>query len=387
MDKNNLRTWLEISKSAIDSNIENLKKIVGDKILAPVIKSNAYGHGLIEVAKICEENKNISWMCVANAEEALILRQNGIKKNILLLSYIGNHAEELISKNVSLIAYDIEEIKILNQIGKKLNKQVNLHIKIDTGLSRLGILPEDAANFISQIKFENKNLGCLNFDHINIEGIWTHLAESASEDREFTNLQASRFEKVIKDLETINIKIPYIHSCSTAGMITADLKYNNFYRPGIGLYGYFPSEYIKNLILEKYPDFELTPCISWKTKICNIREIETGTFVGYNRTFCAKRKTKLALIPVGYYDGYDRRLSNIGKIIINGQVAKIAGRLCMNVMMLDITDCKNIKIGDEAILLGNSPEINASNIADSVEMNPRDLTSKINLEIPRITVE
>ena len=246
----NLRTWLEISKSAIDNNIAQYKKIIGNKILAPVIKSNAYGHGIIEVAKICEQNKDVDWMCVANADEALLLRKNGIKKDILILAYIGQSAEELIKENVSLMAYDLAEIASLNAIGKKLNKKVNLHIKIDTGLSRLGVTPDEAVNFIKQAQ---------NFDFITIQGIWTHFTEPALEQREFTNLQATRFKNVIKDLEKENIKIPLIHSSNSAGILTVDSDCDNFYRPGVSFYGYWPSQYIKNITKQNYPDIKLIP--------------------------------------------------------------------------------------------------------------------------------
>jgi alanine racemase len=372
------RTWLEISKSAINNNIAQYKKIIGNKILAPVIKSNAYGHGMIEVAKICEQNKDIDWLCVANADEALNLRKNGITKNILILSHIGQLAEQAIAQDISLIAYDLDTVNHLNSVGKKLGKKANLHIKIDTGLSRVGILPDEAVEFIKHIK---------NFEFINIEGIWTHFSEPASEDRAFTNLQASKFGNVIKELEKINIKIPFVHSGNSAGILTVNLECDNFYRPGVSFYGYWPSEYIKNFASKVYPNFKLTPCMTWKTNIFSIKNIPAGSFVGYMRTFQAQRDTKLAIIPVGYYDGYDRRFSNIGSVIINGQACKITGLICMNAIMIDVTDVQNVKIGDQVILVGPAPDVNINTMANATNMNPRDLTSKISLEIPRIIVE
>lgn len=377
-DIKNLRTWLEISKNAIDSNIANYKKIIGDKILAPVIKSNAYGHGMIEVAKICEQNKDISWVCVANSSDAIILRQNGFTKNILVLSFIDHHKEQLIAQNISLIAYNLEEIAKLNIIAKNIGKKAFIHIKIDTGLSRLGVQPNEALSFVKQVQ---------NFDFIEIQGIWTHFSEQASENREYTNLQATRFNNAIKELKKENISIPLIHSSSSAGILTVKLEYDNFYRPGVSFYGYWPSEYTKNFAHQNYPNFKLTPCMTWKTQISCIKNIPAGSFVGYNRTFQASRDTKIAIIPVGYYDGYDRRFSNIGSIIINNQTCKITGLICMNVIMIDVTDVKDIKVGDIAILIGNTPKININHMAELVDMNSRDITSKINLEIPRIIVD
>lgn len=374
----NMRTWLEISKTAINQNISNYKKIIGNKTLAPVIKSNAYGHGMLEVAQICQENKEIDWLCVATASEAIELRKNGITKNILVLSYVGQVSPQAIAQNISLIAYDLETVIYLNSVAKDIGKRVNLHIKIDTGLSRLGVTPEEAVSFIKHIQ---------NFEFINIQGIWTHFAESGSDEREYTNLQASKFGNLIKELEKENIKIPFVHSSSSAGILTVNLECDNFYRPGIGTYGYWPSEYIENITKSNYPDFEFTPCMAWKTQVFHLKNINTGDFVGYNRTFKATRDTKIAIIPVGYYDGYDRRFSNIGCALINDKVCKIAGLICMNAMMIDVTDVQDIKIGDLVTLIGNCPEISVYQMAAATNMNPRDITSKISLEIPRIIVK
>ncbi|MFC1841687.1 alanine racemase [Candidatus Dependentiae bacterium] len=375
----NWHTWVEISKSAIEHNLAQYQNIIGNNnVLAPVVKSNAYGHGIAEISYICKQSKNKMWFCVTNLGEAITLREGNVTNPILVLSYIEKDPELAALLNISVVAYDADTIKKLNTIGKKINKIFNIHIKVDTGLSRLGV---DAHNAIELIK-EAKNL-----ENINIEGIWTHFAEAQAEDRTFTNKQNNIFYNLIKNIKKIGIKIPFIHSCNSSAIATVNLDHTNFFRIGIGLYGYWPSDYIKKISQKKYPDFNLKPSLTWKSKIFHIKHIPAGRFVGYNRTYQTKKDTTIAIIPVGYFDGYDRRLSNKGNVIINDQIAPILGIVCMNVLTVDVTNIKNTNIGDEVILVGNRPGIKVNEIAKLIHVNPREITTNINPEIPRIIVD
>jgi len=378
-------TWIEISKKAIDHNIAQYKKLVGNKIIAPVIKGNAYGHGIVEIGRICEKNKAIEWLCVANLSEALALRKNGIKKPILVLSYLGpltpsniKNLEIAALQNISLVVYDRGTVNYLSALGKNIGKSFHVHIKIDTGLSRLGVDAHRAVDFVKYVR---------NLKRVTVEGIWTHFAESPSEDRSFTDMQAHKFLQVIKDLETMGITIPIIHSCNSSGISTVNLSCDNFFRLGIGLYGYWASEYIKKITQDIYPDFTLQPTLTWKSKISCIKNISKQSFVGYDRTYQAKRDSRIAVISVGYYDGYDRRLSNNGRVIINGQIAPIIGIVCMNVFTVDVTEIKNINVGDEVILIGNTNGVQVSEIAKLGNLNPREITTKINPNTPRVIVD
>ena len=383
-------TWLEISKEAIEHNIAQYKKVIGDGILAPVIKSNAYGHGLVEVGQICEKNKQVGWLCVATLSEALILRKNNITKPILVLSYLGKNLEQAVIQNISLVAYDMHTIKKLNDIGKQLGKKCHVHIKIDTGLSRLGVQAAQALTFIQEVK---------TCKYIYIQGIWTHFAESHAQDRSFTNQQLQLFEDIITKLEEYNIHIPIKHVANSAATTmlyqhnqkksqdVQNSKYGNFFRIGIGFYGYWSSEYVKKTTQEKWPDFTLKPAMTWKTKIFHIKHIKKNSFISYNREYQVTRDSKIALVPTGYFDGYDLRLSNKSFVLIQGKHVPTVGRICMNITVIDVTDIKKVNIEDEVILLGDYPYINASDIAQTCNLNPREIMTKINAEIPRIIVD
>jgi alanine racemase len=370
-------SWVELCKNSFDHNIAQYKNVIGDKILAPVIKSNAYGHGISEIAQFCEQNKNVGWLCVATLSEALALRSLGIKKSILVLSYMGKNVDRAAIENISLTAYNFEAIKNLNTLGKNLGKTFKIHIKIDTGLSRLGVQVHKALDLIKMVK---------DFSRIEIQGIWTHFAESQSEDRTFTNKQIATFEHLIKAIMQVGVNIPFVHMSNSSGMITVNSKYDNFARMGIGVYGYWGSEYIKKVALEKYPRFILKPVLTWKTKISDIKRIPAETFVGYSRMYITKRPSKIGILPIGYFDGLDIRLSNKGYVLIKNQCASIIGRVCMNVIIVDITNLKDVKCGDEVILIGNAPKINAFEIGEMAGMNPREVTTKIHPDIPRVVI-
>jgi len=374
----NYHCWVEISKRALYHNIAQYKKFIGGKSLAPVIKSNAYGHGLQEIARICQGNSQVDWLCTAMLREAITLRNLGITKPILVLSYLGGALEQAILEDISLAVYDVETITCLNEIGKQLDKPCKIHIKIDTGLSRLGVFADNAMDIIQYAR---------SLDYIEVEGIWTHCAESQLEDRTFTNIQIKRFERLIKSLEIAGIKIKLVHISNSSGTTTIQSKYDNFCRVGIGIYGYWPSEYARRATQLIHPDFRLKPVLTWKTQIIGIKEIPVGGFVGYNRTYRTTRPTKIALLPVGYFDGYARRLSNKGIVMVNNQYAPVVGLVCMNLLSIDVTDLKPITVGDEVTLVGDADGICAGDISQLIQVNPREVTTSIHPDVPRIIVD
>jgi len=374
----NYRTWIEVSKKALRNNINQYKKTIGDNILAPVIKGNAYGHGLMEVARICQENDNVGWLCVATAEEALTLRKNNISKPILILVYMGNDLEQIALHNIAVTVQDKETIKKLHAAGKNVGKKCKIHIKIDTGLSRLGVFPQQALNLIKYAQTQGS---------IQVDGMWTHFAEAQEPNRTFTNIQISRFNNLIEKLEQEGIKIPIIHSSNSSGTTTVESKYENLFRVGVGIYGYWASEYIKEVTKKKFPEFSLQPVLSWKTTIAHIKKIPAGSFIGYMRTCQAKKDSLIANIPVGYLDGYDRRLSNSSHVIINNQSAKVVGLITMNIISVDVTNIKDVHIGNEVTLIGNTKNITASELGHIGNFNVRELTTRLNPTIPRIIVD
>ncbi|HZW60963.1 MAG TPA: alanine racemase [Candidatus Babeliales bacterium] len=375
-------TWLEISASALEHNIKIYRSIIGPHVqLASVIKSNAYGHGIKEISQLCQNNTDIDWLCATSLTEALFLRQTGITKPILVMSLINADPLLAIEHSIDLIAFDISTISMLNAFGAKVNKTVNVHIKIDTGLARYGLLPHETLEFIRHVA---------SLPYINIRGIFSHFAESDSENGSYTYQQLELFNTIINSLAHHKINVPLKHISNSAAAITLSGNYGNFVRIGAGLYGLHPSAHTINHGREHHINFELKTVMTWKTRLQQIRTVPANSYVGYSRTYQTAHQTIIGIIPIGYFEGYDRRLSNKGKMIVrtkqgNEGFAPVIGRVCMNIIMLDITNIAGASVGDEVIVMGGYPSIHAHEIANSIEsFNAREITTRINQTIARI---
>lgn len=372
-------SWIEISKQAVLHNIQHYRSIIGPKIfLAPVIKANAYGHGIIPMAKLCEENPEVNYICVVRLTEAIALRQQGIKKPILVLSIIDEDPIQTIVYDIDVVVYDTAMVQQLNARSATLQKKINIHIKIDTGLSRLGIVWQKAIDIIKNWQ---------QFYWIEFKGIFTHFAESESDNQEFTLLQQQRFDYVIKTLKQENIVFSFIHASCSAAVIASSAYHYNFVRLGIGLYGLWPSLENKGIALKAHPTFSLQPILSWKTKIIQIKTLPAQSWVGYDRTFYTDREITIAVLPIGYSDGYDRGLSNKGMVLINNQYAPILGRIAMNLMMIDITGITQVDLDSIVTLLGDQEQVSADYLAKQCSTINYEITSRINAAISRIIVD
>lgn len=366
-------TWVEVNKQAIEHNLKQFKKLIGSKtLLMPVVKSNAYGHGLIEVAKICQQSREVDRMCVISLDEALELIKNGIKKPIMILSFYELDAEKIriaIKSKVVFPVYREDQIKFLQNTAKKINSKVRVHLKIDIGTSRLGIFPKDAISFAKKI-IGSKNLA--------LEGLWSHFASSET-DKELTIKQKRIFEKVVGELEKNNISIQIKHtSCSAATILHRDAHFNAI-RLGLSTYGLYPDEKSKKIIT-------LKPALSLNTKIIQVKTVPTNTKISYGGTFVTKKTTLVATLPIGYWDGIDRRMSNNGEVLINGQKCAILGRVCMNLMMVDATKVKNIQVGQTATVIGRQRKltVTADQIAKNIGTINYEVVDRINPLIKRI---
>jgi alanine racemase len=369
-------TWVEISKSSFNQNVSQIKAAIGSHDLAIVVKANAYGHGMQEIASLAMHHPDIDWLCVAFASEALALHAAEISKSILVMNYIDVDLEQLVGTNIHLMIDTYETALLLHKIGKAHQYAFPIHIKIDTGLSRFGISAKDALQFIGKL---------LQLSHIRIAGVYSHFAESDKQDSTFTNQQINRFKLILDALKKANLAIPHIHFSNSAATTTIDLPFCTLFRVGINAYGLWSSPHVKEKTMERYPSMQLQPILTWKSRIIGIKQISAGEFVGYSRAFQTARTTQVAIIPVGYYDGYDIRFSNNGAIYCNGQTAPIIGRVAMNAMMVDITDIDRIAIGDEVLLMGPYPGISPYDLGARIQiMNMRELTTKINPYISRI---
>ncbi len=359
------RTWIKLSKKTFNHNAQIIKQCAHNKTVAAVIKGNGYGHGLISMAQLCQQNKNIDWLCVAYLSEALNIRKHNITKPILVLSHIDDNLEHAINNNISFMLDSLTVAQQLEQVGKKHNYIFNVHIKVNTGLSRHGINANQIQTFIHKLK---------NYSNVTIEGIYSHFVQSHIENQTITNLQKQIFNYTIAQLK--NKSSLLIHMSNSASLLTNTAPMSsNFFRVGLSLYGLWPSKYIQNKTNKK---ISLKPILEWKTKIQDIKEITSGTPIGYNHTFITTRNSHIAILPVGYADGINTKLSNCGYMIINNQRAPIVGKIAMNTCFIDVTYCSNAHIGQEVTIIGK--EISAQDHADICKVgNVREILTAISL--------
>jgi alanine racemase len=369
-------TWIELNKQAFNHNAYSYKKIIGpEKQLAAVVKSNAYGHGMAEIAQLCQENEYIDWLCVGTLTEALTIRQRGVSKPILVLYFIDADPVLAFSNDISFMASDYAALQYLNAIAAAHSKSFSVHLKIDTGMSRFGFMPDGIDQLIKQL---------FSFKNIEITGIYSHLAKAANSDQGFNKQQETKFNNVIKQFEQAGIILTYKHLANSAGITALTSDTCNFFRLGLGLYGWWPSAANKQLTQQKYSNIELQPVLTLKTRIIQLRTIAADQPVGYDNAYITQRPTKIAILPIGYYDGYDRRLSNKGFAMVGSHYVPIIGMIAMTVTMIDVTDCPDVVIGDEVIMLGNYEKITPHFIAESIgSFNPREILTRLNPIIAR----
>lgn len=375
------RTWVEIDQQAFENNINCYKQIIGPKtMISLVIKANAYGHGLYEMGLLAEKNPDIHMLSAVSLSEALTLRAHGITKPILVIGIIDEEVSQAIIHDIDMVVSDTQVLDEINTAGALLGKKCNIHVKVDTGLARLGTPLTEAIPFILYAK---------TLPYINVNGICSHFAESSSQDQSFTKLQYDRFINLLKELEALHIHIPYRHITNSAASTTYDLSMLNMIRVGAGIYGLSQSQAHKERTLLAHPEYKLEAVLSWHTSICFVRTLPANTYVGYDRTYTTTRETTIALLPIGYSDGYDKRLSNKSLVYLPHAkaFAPVIGRVAMNMVTIDVTNIPNIAIGTEVVLVGKQQEINATTLADLTEShNTREITLNIHASIPRIII-
>lgn len=380
MSNNNL-TWLEISRDALLHNLAEFRKIISPDVkLLVVVKANAYGHGIKEVARVISQKAD--WFGVNNLEEAKTLKDAGVLKPILILGYTPlSQLPEVVKNNFRLVAYNRQTIDGLGKIlTRSKQKTVNIHLKLETGTNRQGIGSEEIVDFIKLVK-------C--YPSIGIEGLYTHFADiEDSQNLEFAEKQLNKFKDVMVQLEKEEISIPLKHTTCTAATILLKDSHFNLVRLGIGLYGLWPSEKIRICARRLGLKINLKPVLTWKTRVAQIKKVKKRERVGYGGTFTTRRASLIVVLPVGYFDGYDRKLSNCGEVLISGKRASVTGRVCMNMMMVDVTRIKNVDLEEEVVLLGRQgrEEITADEIAQKIGTINYEVVSRINPLPPRLIV-
>lgn len=369
------RVQANINLDAIRYNISQVKsRLHKDTKLMVIVKADAYGHGAVAVTKALE-NGLADAFGVAIIEEAIELRKAGIKKPILILGYTSKEQFDLVvSYDVIQTVYQYEMAQYLANEAIKQGKTAKIHIKIDTGMSRLGFA--DTMETVNTIKKISALKG------IQIEGIFSHFATADEKDKSSASDQIKRFDEFYKLLENEGIHIPIRHMSNSAGMIEFSQAQYEMVRCGILTYGLYPSDEVNQSFIDIIPAMEL------KTHVVYIKEVPAGTGISYGLTYITKRKTKVATIPVGYADGYSRNLSNTGQVIIRGKYAPIIGRICMDYFMVDVTDIENVSQGDTVTLLGKDGncEISVERLAEWSHSFPYEIICTVGKRIPRIYI-
>jgi alanine racemase len=341
-------TWAEVDLGALAHNYRELRYFVDKHVkILSVVKADAYGHGIIEVAKRLLDC-GTDYLGVASIDEAIKLRDSKIDLPILVFGNIlPRHAKEIIDYGITQTVCAKDIAVALANYAKRKKKKAKVHIKVDTGMGRLGIWHANASEFIKDIS---------GLPGIEIEGVYSHLS-CADTDYKFTNQQIVEFGNLIKRLKKYNIHIPIYHIANSVGIIKYRNSHFDMVRPGIALYGIYPTEGLKSKV-------RLRPVMNFKSKVMYIKRVSKGRSISYGRTYITDKPTTIATIPVGYKDGYFRNLSNKSDVLINGRRCRVVGRICMDQMMVDVQRSR-VKKGDVVILIGSSgrQSIHAEDIA------------------------
>ena len=344
------RSFVRINLDAIKANFDSLKKLLEPETKAmAIVKANAYGHGAVRVA--AELENKADYFAVAAMEEAMELRDSGIKTPVLILAYTSPcQFETLINNDITATIYNFKDAELLSRTAASLGKKAVVHIGVDTGMSRIGFVDtKENADIIESIS---------KLPYIEIEGIFTHFACADSADKTSALLQKKRFDDFVSLLESKNINIPLKHVSNSAAIIDLDCHYD-MVRMGIALYGLYPSD---EVMAEKV---KIAPAMEVVSHVIHIKEVEAGVGISYGHTFVTSEKRRIATVCIGYADGFDRAFSNRGYVLINGKKAPITGRVCMDMIMVDVTDIDDVCVGDDAIIMGRSgnEEITAEELA------------------------
>ncbi|MGB7958196.1 MAG: alanine racemase [Minisyncoccia bacterium] len=372
------KTWVEISKSALRANALKLKKMFGKNVrVLIVVKGNGYGAGI--KALVTTTRSIVDWYGVDSLDEANKVREF-CQNPVLILGYVSvRDAAEMVSKNFSCVIYDYRLAAALSKRATKKNP-AKVHIKVDSGLIRLGLFPAAAIALAKKIA---------QLPNVAIEGLCTHYAWLIDDDGDkIYPAQLEKFNGVVKTLAASGIKPELLHTASSVAAFLFPETRFNMVRIGIPLHGLWGRPSTVELINKNLADNALRPIMAWKTKVVNVKKISANTSVGYGRSETVSKETTVAILGAGFYDGIDKRYGKTGSVLINGKKAKMLGSISMNMCAVDASGVKNVKIGDEAVLIGRSgrEEITAYDVAGLIETSTYEVISRINPLLPRIIV-
>jgi alanine racemase len=372
--------WIEIDSQALRCNIQQFRSLIGSgRRLLAMVKSNAYGHGILPASRIAVE-EGVDWLGVNDLEEGILLRRNGLTCPILVVGYIPlDDLKTAVDFGLSLTVYNHETLNLLSKAAQNAGRPAHVHIKVETGTHRQGIRENEVLKFLQKI---------CDLPGLKLEGLSSHFANiEDTTDHSYAKYQLEKFLRICHQIQEKGIFIPIKHFSCSAAVILFPETYFDMVRVGVGIYGLWPSRevYVSNLLSRRHP-FRLKPVLSWKSRVAQVKQVAKNAYIGYGCTYKTTRDTLLAVVPVGYRDGYRRALSDLTYVLIQGQRAPVRGRICMNFMMADITDIEGVRLEDEVVLVGRSgsENITVDYLADLMESINYEFVAGIHPSIPRI---
>lgn len=378
MYKNALRpAWAEINLNNLDFNIKNIKAKIGHRELIGVIKADAYGHGSIKVAEVLREN-GCKTFAVATLHEAITLRDAGAKEEIIILGLTPSiYADTLVTYDLTPVVCDYENAAAIDAQARAAGKTIQGLIAVDTGMGRIGYLADEIDEAVQDIK---KIASLSNFK---IKGMFSHMSTADAADKTFSHLQEEKYNKFYKAVVSAGIDIPMRTLANSASIMELPTVHFDACRPGIILYGCYPSDEVD---INK---LAIKPVMSVKANIIHLKDVPEGFSVGYGRKFISERPSKIATLALGYADGYPRPYSQYAKVLVNGCVAHVAGNICMDQCMVDVTDVPDVKVGDEVIIMGSDGKntISAEDIAKATGTISYEIVCAFGQRLPKVYVK
>jgi alanine racemase len=359
--------WVTVDLEAIKANIRSILVLTSTPVMA-IVKANAYGHGAVPVARAALE-AGASWCGVARASEALELRQAGLDCPVLLLGYTPTTcAEEMIANRVSMTVWNVDQAEMIAAIAERIGQKARLHLKVDTGMSRLGVQAEEAIDLARKIA---------RLPHVHFEGIFTHFARADEADSTPTDTQEALFVNLLKDLETSEIRPPVVHAANSAASLTRPSVHFNLLRIGIAMYGLHPSP-------ECPLPSSFRPALAWKAVLSQVKTLPPGRGVSYGHTYTTRGTERIGTVPVGYADGFRRLPGN--HVLVGGKRVPVVGRVCMDQIMVQLDNVPGAKAGDEVVLIGQQGEekLSAEDVAASWGTINYEVTCAIGPRVPRL---
>jgi alanine racemase len=369
-------TWVEISLPALKHNYLTIRNhLIAPAQLMAVVKANAYGHGAVECARALEAT-GADWFGVALVEEGIELRRAGITRPIFLLGgFWRGQADDVIARDLTAAVYRFDQVEELNERARALGRVVNFHLKVDTGMGRLGVRLDELAEFA-------RALG--RFDSVKLDGVMTHLAAADSDTTDYTERQIVRYEEAVEILCDLGFDPSWRHLANSAGIHAYPQSHGNLARVGAAMYGL-----TRDVLSTKIEPFDVRPVMSLHSRVVMLKTVPAGTPLGYGCAFTTARESRVATLPIGYADGLRRLHSNNGRVIIRGQFAPIVGRVSMDLTIIDVTDVHGVELGDEALLIGerNGLRISAEDLAEQIGTISYEIVTGISARAPRVYVD